>query len=93
MFNRMQPFEFLALVASVVMPLFNIPLVVKIARRKSSDDLSLSWLYGIWGCMLLMVPWALSTKDIVLRVFGIMNFLLFSSVVIVVLKYRHRRSV
>jgi len=93
MFNHMQPFEALALVASIIMPLFNIPLVAKIARRKSAGDLSLSWLFGIWGCMFLMLPWAFSTKDVVLRVFGIMNFLLFSSVVVVGLKYRHGKSV
>jgi uncharacterized protein with PQ loop repeat len=85
----MKLFEFLALAASIIMPLFNIPLIVKIVRRKSADDLSLSWLFGIWGCMLLMLPWALSTRDIVLRVFGIMNFLLFSAVVVAVLKYRN----
>jgi hypothetical protein len=88
----MHPFKILALVASVVMPLFNIPLIVKIVRRKSSDDLSLSWLFGIWGCIVLMLPWALVTEEVVLRVFGIMNFLLFSVVVITVLKYRHGTS-
>ncbi len=88
----MQPLEFLALVASVVMPLFNIPLIVKIVRRKSSDDLSLYWLFGIWGCILLMLPWALVTRDVVLRAFGVMNFLLFSAVVVAVLKYRNGLS-
>jgi uncharacterized protein with PQ loop repeat len=88
----MKPFEFLALAASIIMPLFNIPLIVKIIRRKSSDDLSLSWLFGIWGCMLLMLPWAFSTSDIVLRVFGITNFILFTAVVVTVLKYRHGRT-
>jgi hypothetical protein len=88
----MQPLEVLALVASVIMPLFNIPLIVKIIRRRSSDDLSLYWLFGIWGCILLMLPWALVTQDVVLRAFGIMNFLLFSAVVVVVLKYRNGMS-
>jgi hypothetical protein len=88
----MQPLEVLALAASVIMPLFNIPLIVKIIRRRSSDDLSLSWLFGIWGCILLMIPWALVTQDVVLRAFGIMNFLLFSAVVVVVLKYRNGMS-
>ena len=45
----MQPLELLALVASVVMPLWNIPLIVKIFRRKSSNDLSLSWVWGVWA--------------------------------------------
>jgi hypothetical protein len=90
--ERMQPFELLALAASVIMPLFNIPLIVKIVQRRSSDDLSLSWLFGIWGCIILMLPWALTTRDIVLRAFGIMNFLLFSAVVVTVLKYRNGKA-
>ena len=41
----MHPLEIIALVASVTMPLFNIPLLVKIIRRKSANDLSLWWLF------------------------------------------------
>ncbi len=84
----MQPLELIALIASVVMPLWNIPLIVKIMRRRSSDDLSLSWLWGVWTCMLLMVPWGLVTQDKVLRAFSLVNFGLFSGVVFIVMKYR-----
>ena len=42
----MNSFETIALAASVVMPLWNIPLIVKIVQRKSSDDLSRSWMLG-----------------------------------------------
>jgi hypothetical protein len=84
----MHPLELLALIASVVMPLWNIPLIVKIIQRKSSHDLSLFWLWGVWGCMLLMVPWALVTQELVLKVFSFVNFILFTSVVVVVMKYR-----
>jgi len=86
----MQPLEILALVASVMMPLWNIPLIVKIFRRKSSDDLSLSWVWGVWVCMLLMIPWALVTRELVLKVFSWVNFILFSGVLVVVMKYRRR---
>ncbi len=85
----MPPLEILALGASVVMPLWNIPLIFRIIERKSSDDLSLAWLWGIWGCMLLMVPWALVTTEVVLKVFSLVNFVMFSGVTVVVLKYRH----
>ena len=88
----MQPFELLALVASVTMPLWNIPLVVKIVRRKSSEDLSLSWVLGVWTCLLLMLPWAAVTKDTVLKAFSFVNFVLFSAVFCAVLKYRKRPS-
>jgi uncharacterized protein with PQ loop repeat len=84
----MHPFELLALVASVVMPLWNIPLIVKIVRRKSAEDLSRSWLLGVWACMLLMLPWGFITKDTVLKVFSFVNFVLFSCVVVVGVKYR-----
>ncbi|MBF0595296.1 MAG: hypothetical protein HQL22_10065 [Candidatus Omnitrophica bacterium] len=88
MLFKSHTFELLALVASVVMPMWNIPLIVQIFRRKSSADLSLYWAWGVWTCMLLMVPWAFITSDQVLRVFSIINFVLFSGVVIAVMKYR-----
>ncbi len=81
--------ESLALIASVVMPLWNIPLIVKILQRKSSEDLSRSWMLGVWICMLLMLPWAAMTKDMVLKVFSFVNFVLFSGVVVVGLKYHN----
>ncbi len=77
------------MIASVVMPVWNIPLIVKIIRRRSSDDLSLSWLWGVWTCMLLMLPWAFITKDIVLKTFSFVNFVLYSGVVAVVMRYRN----
>ena len=82
------PLELLALVASVVMPLWNIPLIVRVFSRKSSDDLSLYWLWGVWCCMLLMLPWAMVTHELVLRVFSFVNFTLFSGVVVAVMKHR-----
>ncbi len=82
----------LALVASVVMPLFNIPLIVRILQRKSSADLSLGWLWGVWTSMLLMLPWAFVTTDTVLRVFSIVNFVLFSGVAYAVMKYRPKQG-
>ena len=88
----MHAFEVLALVASVLMPFSNIPLIVKIMQRRSSNDLSLTWLWGVWTCMLLMLPWAFVTKDVVLRVYSFINFVLFSGVVVVVMKFRSRKS-
>ena len=48
--------ENIGLMASIVMPLFNIPLIVKIVRRRSSADISMSWVMGVWSCALLMAP-------------------------------------
>lgn len=83
----------LALMASVVMPLFNIPLIVRIVQRKSSEDLSFSWFFGVWICMLLMLPWAFVTKDTVLKVFSFVNVSLFSLVGFVMIKYRKQKAV
>lgn len=84
----MSGLEWLAMLASVVMPMWNIPLIIRILQRRSSQDLSLSWLWGVWTCMVLMVPWGLVTRDNVLKVFTLVNVLLFSVVVFVVMKYR-----
>ena len=39
----------IALIASIVLPLWNIPLILKIIRRKSSRDVSMSWAVGVWA--------------------------------------------
>jgi uncharacterized protein with PQ loop repeat len=87
----MQPLESLAMAASVIMPLWNIPLVVKIVARRSSRDLSLFWVWGVWLCMLLMLPWAVITREPVLKVFSFVNFTLFSAVLVAVVRYRKER--
>jgi len=78
------------LVAGIAMPFFNIPLILKIRSRGSSADISIVWTMGVWICVLLMTPAALSSADFVFRMFGIVNLVLFSGVVLTVLKYRRR---
>jgi len=80
--------EKVALVAAVVLPLWNIPLIVKIVKRKSSADISIHWALGVWTCFLLMAPQAITSSDIVWRTFTIANLILFSLVVISVVAYR-----
>jgi hypothetical protein len=43
---------------------------------------------GVWFCLILMIPAVLISHDIVFKVFGIINFTLFTAVVVYVLKYR-----
>ena len=74
--------------AAIVMPLFNIPLIVKIVRRKSSADISMSWVMGIWICAILMAPAGFSSSEIIWRCFNIINLVLFTGVVIAVWRYR-----
>ena len=39
--------ETLGVIAGIALPLFNIPLILKIIKRKSSQDISLTWVIGV----------------------------------------------
>lgn len=84
--------EKLALIAAIILPLWNIPLITRIIKRKSSDDISLHWALGVWVCFLLMAPDGLRSEDIVWRVFNMVNLIMFSMVVATVLAYRKKRK-
>lgn len=83
--------ETLGLVGSIVLPFWNIPLIRKMIRRKSSQDISVSWALGVWFCALMMFPAGLRSADVVWRTYNIVNFALFSLVVITVLYYREKK--
>lgn len=80
--------ETVGLVAAIALPLWNIPLIVQIARRRSSKDISLAWAFGVLGCLLLMLPSGLQSPDRIYKVFTIVNVVFFSGVVVQVLRYR-----
>jgi len=84
--------EKVALIAAIVLPLWNIPLIVRVIKRKSSEDISIYWVMGVWTCFLLMAPQAFTSSDIVWRAFNIMNLILFTAVVIAVLAYRKKKT-
>ncbi len=88
----MTPVEYIGLVASIILPLWNIPLMVKIIKRKSSQDISMGWLWGVWICTVIMAPAGFMSKDIVWRTFNMMNLVLFTGVLLVVLRYRKKAS-
>ena len=77
----------LGMISAVAMPLFDIPLIVRIVQRKSSEDISLIWTFGIWGCAMGMLPSSLFSTDHVLVAFAVVNTVLFSGVLIAVLYY------
>jgi len=83
----------IALIAAIILPLWNIPLIVRIIKRKSSEDISIFWAVGVWTCFALMAPSGFVSSDTVWRTFNIVNFILFSAVVITVLAYRKRAKV
>ena len=78
----------LGLVAAVAMPLWNIPLIITIGRRKSSKDISLVWAVGVFVCIVLMLPSALASADPVFKAFGIVNTVLFGAAVVQIVRYR-----
>jgi len=83
--------EKIAFIAAIALPLWNIPLIVRIIKRKSSRDISLYWALGVWTCFVLMAPSGFSSKDLVWRAFNIANMVFFSLVVIFVLAYRREK--
>ena len=80
-------FQILGLVSGVLMPFFNIPLILRIARRRSSEDISVAWVVGVWLCIVGMVPASLQSSDVVLYAFGLVNVVFFTGVLIAVLYF------
>ncbi|MBU9888275.1 MAG: hypothetical protein KTQ49_00205 [Candidatus Omnitrophica bacterium] len=86
----MELFMKISAIAGAILPLFNIPLVLRIIQRKSADDISLVWVFGVWACILLMSPAALLSPDVAFRLFGVTNLVFFTAVVLATVKYHHR---
>jgi len=84
----MSNIEQVGVIASAVLPLFNIPLIIKLVTRKSSKDYSLVWVLGCWICTVLMFPAAIISRDLAFKVFVIVNIVLFSIVTFLVIRYR-----
>jgi hypothetical protein len=82
----------IALVAAIALPLWNIPLILRIVQRKSSDDISLMWVVGVWTCLVLMAPSGFKSPDLVWKMFNIVNIICFTGVLIVVLIYHKRKN-
>ncbi|MCF7892212.1 MAG: hypothetical protein K9L96_04490, partial [Candidatus Omnitrophica bacterium] len=73
------------------LPFWNIPLIARMVKRKSSADISLHWALGVWVCFILMAPEAFKSSDLVWKTFNIVNLALFSLVIGVVLYYRRKK--
>jgi len=80
--------ELLGMIAAVILPFFNIPLILRIRKRKSSNDISLVWLFGVFFCILTLLPSAVVSEDLAFKLFGTINVFFFSWVVFYVMKYR-----
>ena len=84
--------EKIAMISAFVLPLWNIPLIVRMIQRKSSSDISLAWASGVWVCFALMAPSGVHSRDITFRIFNIMNMIFFTLVVICVFVYRQPKK-
>jgi len=82
--------EMIGLITGIILPLWNIPLIMRIERRKSSEDISLYWAVGVWVCLVFMFPSALISKDIVYKIYSMINILFFTIVMIQTVRYRKR---
>lgn len=78
--------------SAIALPLFNIPLILRLLQRKSSADFSLSWAIGVWICIVLMTPQALRSQDAAFRAYGVVNLVFFTAVVFFILKYRPKSA-
>ena len=80
--------ETMGMIAAIILPFWNIPLIVRIGRRRSSKDMSLWWTVGVFVCLLLMLPSGLTSPDRVFKAFSLVNIVLFGAVVVQVIRYR-----
>ncbi len=87
----MKTFAVIGALAGIILPLFNIPLILRIIKRKSSDDISLVWLFGVWICIILMTPAAMVSPDFAFCAYTLVNLIFFTIVVVVTLRYRHKK--
>lgn len=82
--------EIVSTVAAAALPMFDIPLIVRILRRKSAGDISVSWIVGLWVCSVGMAPAAIiSSEDMVWKTFNIVNVILLTGVLVAVIYYRN----
>jgi uncharacterized protein with PQ loop repeat len=74
--------------AGVMLPLWDIPLIVRVIRRKSSADISLLWTWGLWLSSVFMAPSSFLVHNPMAMAFNIVNVTTLTVVLIAVVKYR-----
>jgi uncharacterized protein with PQ loop repeat len=79
--------QVVGIASAILMPFFNLPLMLRIMRRRSSEDISLVWVVGVWICVMGLLPSSLQSPDPILFAFGVVNALLFSGVFFSVLSF------
>lgn len=82
---------YLGMIGSIVLPFFNIPLILRVVKRRSSEDISLIWLFGVFACLLAIQPAAWVSSDLTFKVFNTTNLVLYSGVFFVVIYFRWKK--
>ena len=78
----------LGMISAVTLPFWNIPLIWRIQKTRSSRDISLAWALGIWFCLVGMLPSGLGSADAIFKIFSVINLLFFSAVLFQVFRFR-----
>ena len=78
-------FEKIGFWAGVALPLFDIPLIIHVVKRKSSADISMIWIVGLWATSVMLL---IGTKEQMAMGFNIVNVLMLTILMAVVIKYR-----
>lgn len=81
-------FNLIGFWAGMILPLWDIPLIVRIIKRKSSADISLGWIWGLWITSVLMTPNAFMVGNHIAIGFNVVNVLMLTILLIVVIKYQ-----
>ena len=79
-------------VTTSVLPLFNVPLILNIRKRKCSCDISLLWTAGIWGCSLVFMIVSLLSGGTLLKAIAVVNFVFFTATMLYILKYHQIKA-
>jgi uncharacterized protein with PQ loop repeat len=72
----------IALIVAIILPFWNIPLIARIIKRRSSKDISIFWAVGVWVCLLAMFPAGIKSPDIIWKVYTYINFFFFTFVMV-----------
>ncbi len=83
--------DLLGMTASIILPFFNVPLIIRMIQRKSSSDISLVWTWGVFVCLWGIQPAAWRSADLIFKIFNTTNVVLYSGVTFVVVYYRWRK--
>ncbi len=89
--NNLLWYQKLGMAASIALPLFNIPLMMRMIERKSSEDLSLIWVLGVFACIVATFPAAMHSPDIIFKVYQVINITFFSGVTVLAVYFRIKK--